>query len=291
MGKNSSEAIIVESKGFTDKKIKIESLKGTSISVNGDDIASYLDDCFINDISESITQEAKQDIGICRKPRLRYPRYKEENGQGTLLSRSQINEQYVRSIMQNLNKIGAPIQRYILSAMLTGDVFSYKSIAQHIKERSGKIIPTYRINTTFWNIKHHTPIGFLFRKIASKPAQWQIDQRACEIKEEDLYKLSTHKTSGFNIEKACLKYPFLSAILEERTGAEIDLPQQDDQKLTEKDKAEMVEKAPAPMEFEQESNAIAHKSADHPTEALISSILDKGKFDINININFRLLWR
>lgn len=284
MGKNSNEAIIVKSKGFTDKKVKIESLKGTGILVNGDDVASYLDDCFINDISDSLTKEARQDIGICRKPYLRYPRHKEENDQGMFIKRSEINKQYVRSTMQNLNKIEAPISRYIIAAFLTGDIFSYKSMAQYIKEQSGKIIPIDRINTVFWSIKHRTPIGFLFRKISLKPAQWQIDQRACEIKEEDLYKLSTHKTSGFNIEKACLKYPFLGAILEERTGAEIDLPQQDDQKLTEGDKA------PAPMEIEQESNAIAHKSAEHPTK-LISSILDKGKFDINININFKLLWR
>ena len=285
MGKNSSEAIIVESKGFTDKKIKIESLKGTGISVNGDAIATYLEDCFISDISNSLTKESRQDIGICRKPYLRYPRHKEGNGHGRLIKRSEINKQYVRSTMQNLNKINAPITRYIISTMLTGDVFSYKSMAEYIKKQSGKIITTNRINIAFWHIKNDTPIGFLFRKISLKPALWQIDQRACEIKEEDLYNLSIHKKSGFNIEKACLKYPFLSAILEERTGAEIDLSQQGDHVFTEDSKAKVEENISASIDnIEQQRIAV-------PAEKTIKLILDKGKFDINININFRLLWR
>lgn len=277
--KHEDSVVIVESRGFSDKKIKIESLKNADgITIDGDSIKNYLDACLAQDLIKEIDHESRQDIGVNHKPIIRYKPYKEAHGIGTLIKQSQINMEYNEKIMQNLNKIKAPVQRYVITALLTGQSFTYASFSEYIEKYSGKKIKPGVINSAV-AIMTHSRLGFLLKKVGKIPATWQIDKRALEMQEQDLYHLTLKNASKLSLEDACLKYPFLTKIIEEKEGVEIKLPDRQAEEEKQCNEQTHIEPAIEPAKDEKESLANA-----------ISKALSNEKFDINININFRIFF-
>lgn len=128
MSRNDQSVVVVESTGFSDKKIKlskkqdeltvggqrIHHMKNEVLTVGGKLVSDYLSDNFISNIQTELEQEKRQEIGICHKPYLRYPKHKEPNGQGEIFDRAKINRLYARSSMENLNKRKAAQIEYML---------------------------------------------------------------------------------------------------------------------------------------------------------------------------------
>lgn len=277
--KHEDSVVVVESRGFSDKKIKIESLKNADgITIDGDSIKNYLDACLAQDLIKELDHESRQDIGVNHKPIIRYKPHKEAPGIGILIKQSQINMEYNEQIMQNLNKIKAPVQRYVITALLTGQSFTYASFSEYIEKYSGKKIKPGVINSAV-AIMTHSRLGFLLKKVGRIPATWQIDKRALEMQEQDLYQLTLKSTSKLSLEDACLKYPFLTKIIEEKEGVEIKLPDRQAEEVKQCNEQTHIEPAIEPAKDEKESLANA-----------ISKTLSNEKFDINININFRIFF-
>lgn len=277
-----ADAIIVDSNGFTDKKIKIESLKGLNgVTISGQVLADYLDDLSAKQIVDEIQEETKQDIGICRKPYLKYRVHKEDDGYGKVLKRSEINRLYYGSIMENLNKIKAPAVRYVLACLLTGQSLNYKQMIELIKEKSGKEFTELTCQQQISRI-NKSKISFLINKVGSIPAVWKLDERATEIEEKYLY--SMFLNTGVSLEQACLKYPFLVSILKDRNDVDIELPWSKGEKI---DVIKSVDNAGGIIGTHDESPDEQVPEETYPTliEAISSA---RGKFDLNININFRI---
>lgn len=285
---NNETVVVVESKGLSDKKIKLDSLKNSDgIIIDGDSIASYLSACVANDLVKELTSESRQDIGISRKPHIRYKAYKEKPAVGCVFSRSKINELYQVRIMENLKKINAPQVRFVLASFLSGETFTYESLAEYIKEKSGKVIKPGVINGCVASMTH-SKMGFLLNKVGKLPATWQMDKRALEMDEADLYDLFLRTQGKMTIEDACLKYPFLVKILEEK------------KLLTESDKNKNDENEnylePKTQEAIEQTDTLEPISMDSIKREVLGSFQkaisgDKNKFDLNINVNFRILFR
>ena len=304
MSRNDQSVVVVESTGFSDKKIKlskkqdgltvggqrIHHMKNEVLTVGGELISDYLSDNFISDIQTELEQEKRQDIGICRKPYLKYPRHKEPNGQGEIFDRAKINRLYARSNMENLNKRKANKIEYILTAFLTGKAFTFHQLSDYIKEKSGKEFGATPLNNTFLGVKR-SKIFFLFKRVAKYPQAWVMDQRATQIKQPDLYQLWRAK-GDLSLEDACLKYPFITKIIEETGGPKIQLPTRKYDKKANKKidpvESETIDDMPKfkgfePLDIEPACND------ENPLEKL-AQILTKndGKIDFNINVNFKI---
>lgn len=272
--------VVVESSGFSDKKIKMDGLKNAEgITISGDSLSAYFDRSFIDELTDDITKEARQDIGINHKPRLRYKPYKEKPGLGKLLSRSDINLIYSGDIMQNLVKINAPQIKFVIAALLSGESFTYDYMHEYIKEKCGKVIKLQPLQACVSVLKN-SPAGFIFEKVGTIPATWRVHPLCSGMSPQDVYEL-TKKSGELTLEKAIRKYPFLADVLEEKTGSPIPLPSSIKEEETPK-------KTKSQQPSEQDSNDIQTLPAHaQPLVELIKS--SGGKFDINVNVNFRIL--
>lgn len=296
---NKEIVFVVGSHGFSDKRIKIESLKNNSeITVDEETLNNYLNRQSSQDIISELEQEKKSNISIVRKPVVRYKPHKENPSVGTSLSRSTINHLYNRRIMQNQKKINAPQVRYVIESFLSGQTFTYESLQKHILERADKEIKLQPLQACVSSIKH-SKIGFLLKKVGRVPAHFQMDKRAMEIKGEDLYQMFLPR-GALDIEQACNKYPFIREILREQGIVDFAQLEKKTEKTDQKNTKEENKKAAATDELPLDRNASDGPAeiipGKNPLKSLIAgtsvdTMLSKGKFDINVNFNFRILFK
>lgn len=131
----------------------------------------------------------------------------------------------------------------------------------------------------------------MFKQVAKYPQAWVMDQRATQIKQPDLYQL--WRTKGdLSLEDACLKYPFITKIIEETGGPKIELPTR---KYNNKAKVntdliepETSDDMPKFKDFEP-FDIESTRNNENALEKL-AQILTKndGKIDFNINVNFKI---
>lgn len=294
---NKDNSFVVSGHGFSDKRIKIESLKNhPGITIDGNDFADYLNRTSSKELISELTEEKKSEISICHKPRIRYKDHKENPSVGNKLDRSKINYLYNGKIMQNLKKMNAPQVRYVLAAFLSGETFTYESLHNYIKEKADKTIRLQPLQACLSGIKH-SKIGFLFEKIGRLPAHWQLEPRATSMLEEDLYQLFLPR-GLMNIEQACNKYPFISEILKEQGIIDTStLGKRENTEIQKRpDARKNKSKIEKPDQKSVESELVMPvKSENHLKSIFAGSVaetlLEKGKLDINVNFNFRILFK
>lgn len=282
---NKTTSIVVESSGFSDKKIKLDSLQhADGLTINQESIGAYFDRSFIEELTKDAEKQSHHNIGINHKPRLRYKPHKEAPGNGHFLHQSQINRLYSRRIMENLVKANAPQIKFVIAALLTGQTFTYENLQNYIKEQCGKHINIQPLQACISSLKN-SPAGFLLEKVGKVPATWRLTPEATVLKLLEIYELS--KTSGsFNVEMAIAKYPFIADIIKDKTGADVSKPEFKEAMESKKKKAPVNITEPAPKS--DNSQVVRTENNKQPLIELLQA--SGGKFDINVNVNFRILF-
>lgn len=282
---NKTTSIVVESSGFSDKKIKLDSLQhADDLTINQESIDAYFDRSFIKELTEDAEKQSHQDIGINYKPRLRYKAHKEAPGNGRFLTKQQINQQYTGAIMENLVRQNASQIKFVIAALLTGQTFTYDSMHNYIKDRCGKVINNQPLQASISSLKL-SPAGFLLEKVGKMPASWRIHPDATQLDQKEFYELSK-KTGNFNLEKAIAKYPFIADIIKDKTGADVNKPKDEEAMEAKEKKAPVNITDPAPKS--DNSQVVRTENNKQPLIELLQA--SGGKFDINVNVNFRILF-
>ena len=274
---NKKATVVIQSEGFSDKRIKLDSLAtAETLTVEGDSVGAYLDRSFINDIEKELVDESKQSIGINYKPRLRYKAHKEKHGKGLILTRSEINIQYNERIMKQIKQGRGSFIEYLIAAFLSGETFTYDQLIEYINIKADTNFKVKRMSQAIHVFKK-SKIGFILKRVGKNPATYAFDKRALNMTREDIYALYT-KVNVLTLETACGRYPFLIEMLRE-SGIDIQLP-----KWIKDIKPSAVAAEPSAVAAEPEEKL---PSGIDPLLKLLNTI-DGGKFDLNININFNV---
>lgn len=308
--KQANKEVIVSSSGFSDKRIKLESLNNLPpVSVDSVVVEDWLSNQFIDDLIKDIDIQDYKDIGINRKPRLRYKDYKEPPGKGRYMSRAEINEMQLEKVIKEALKAKQPKVYIILALLLTGKPYSYKEIEQQINDIVGKkLISVKGCHPIFHNIKR-SAISFLLEQAGNNPKSWRLNPKALEISIDDLYQLY-NSVRSFNMEQACKKYPVLIGLLRDKKGIDILATSSDygTELTSSTTEAEEVDN----LRVERSTLTMPEASAEKPptgiqptpmseesVEKLPTGIqpllklleqINGGGFDLNVNFNIRIMF-
>lgn len=291
--KQAKKEVIVSSSGFSDKKIKLESLSNLpAISVDSVVVEDWLADRFIDDLITNADNQDYKDIGINHKPRLRYKDYKEPPGKGRYMSRAEINELQLEKVIKEAFKVKKSKVYVVLALLLTGKSYSYSEIERQIIDAVGKKwISTENCHQIFYNLKR-SPIHFLLEQAGSNPKAWRLNPKALEISVDDLYQLYS-STHSFNIEQACKKYPVIIGILRDKKGIDLlatssDYGIKSTSSTTETEGVDNLRVERSTLTLPEES-AEKLPTGIQPLLKLLEQI-NGGGFDLNVNFNIRIMF-
>lgn len=296
MAKKNGSVIVVDSSGFSDKRIKFD-----GVSVDGEAVKDYLDRLVIDEVAAELEDEADSVNTVYRKPRLRYTSEVEQPGKVKLMTKDDVaREIQIEAIKKELPLINSNL-KYVVASFLTGETFNYTQLHNFIKVTFDKDVPIERLQQMPSIIKK-SRISFLLKKVGSNPVTYAFDPRAKAFSLLDTYDL--YQKSGISLEAFCGKYPITLDILKDKgidltpdndaaTGnvdADTGVPEElaDEIHVRPVDNIDMSDEEYQALVDEMKKD----EPEDKPTWQGLQGLLDQlngGKFDININITFKLL--